>query len=584
MLIILRKIILCLIFILLMVRVSAAVAVDRKGPQRVWGELSTTYRDRQYSGGGQNTEWENMGTIAGSSYIWRPWFAVTSGQLNLTLNETDNSGQPTTESEFITGDAQLTLFPTSRFPFSTYYIESRNQFDDPVFDSDVETREYGFRQLYRSFDGRHNYRAEYENNQREESELDDFLAERLIFSADNRLANQIFNTDLSVDTIENRGSDEFSDSYLFTVDHSSESAINVRFENLLSASTIERDLLDTSSEIETAQLSSYLSWHPKDTKDLRLTGNMRILENRLKQQSTGPTPSAPVDSEVQVANVGQGLIYQYTDNLHFSESINVNQSEFEGEVTSTLSESLSARYLADLIITERGDYSWNAGTTYSNLHGDIESQSALDNQFSHSLMNNRVLANGYQMRSNLTQSMSYIYLSQDEDDKRLDHSYTITWNNASIQNQSMIRLLVRDLRELNDEDDNFQLVNLQYDGTTRLDRYSQINGNATLQVSRQESDGRDSRQTTANGQVRYRRIQAFQVPGLVFYSELQLSRQDTDDDLFISSDRGTGVLWENTLEYNIGRIEAEIELDFVKVDGGYDQLFKFQLSRSFGDL
>jgi hypothetical protein len=199
-------------------------------------------------------------------------------------------------------------------------------------------------------------------------------------------------------------------------------------------------------------------------------------------------------------------------------------------------------------------------------------------------MNNRVLANGYQMRSNLTQSMSYIYLSQDEDDKRLDHSYTITWNNASIQNQSMIRLLVRDLRELNDEDDNFQLVNLQYDGTTRLDRYSQINGNATLQVSRQESDGRDSRQTTANGQVRYRRIQAFQVPGLVFYSELQLSRQDTDDDLFISSDRGTGVLWENTLEYNIGRIEAEIELDFVKVDGGYDQLFKFQLSRSFGDL
>jgi hypothetical protein len=130
-LIILRKIILCLIFILLMVRVSAAVAVDRKGPQRVWGELSTTYRDRQYSGGGQNTEWENMGTIAGSSYIWRPWFAVTSGQLNLTLNETDNSG-------------------------SIYYIESRNQFDDPVFDSDVETREYGFRQLYRSFDGRHN--------------------------------------------------------------------------------------------------------------------------------------------------------------------------------------------------------------------------------------------------------------------------------------------------------------------------------------------------------------------------------------------------------------------------------------------
>jgi len=585
-LIILRKIILYLIFTLLMVRVSGAMAVERSGPQRVWGELSSTYRERQSgSGDGRNTEWENMGSIAASSYIWRPWFALVNGQLNLTVNETDTSGRPATESEFVTGDLHLSLFPTSRFPFSAYYIENRSQFDDVVFDSDVKTTEYGLRQLYRSFDGRHNFRAEYENDQRSDSERDDFLAERLIFATDNRLADQLIDTDITLDTVENKDADEHTDRYSITVDHSSESAINLRFENLLSASTIERDLFDTSSEIEIAQLSSYLSWHPKDSKDLRLTGSLRFLENRVNEQSTGATPVVPIDSETKVANFGQGLIYQYNDNLQFSESINANQSESEGELASTLSEALSARYLADPIITERGDYSWNAGTTYNNLHGDIESRQSLDNQFSHSLMKYRVLANGFQMRSNLTQSLSYIYLSQDEDDKRLDHSYTITWSDASIQNQSMIRLLFRDRRELNEDDDNSQLLNLQYNGTNRIDRYSQFNGNATLQLSRQESEGRGRQQTTVNGQLRYRRIQAFQVPGLVFFSELQLSRNDSnDDDFVVDSSQGTGVTWENTLEYNIGRFEAQVELDFVKSNGGYDQLFKFQVTRSFGDL
>jgi hypothetical protein len=385
--------------------------------------------------------------------------------------------------------------------------------------------------------------------------------------------------------VENKPTDEQADSYSITVDHRSENAANIRFENLLSTSTIERDLFDTSSEIETAQLSSYLSWHPQDSRDLRVTGSMRFLENRLNEQSTGTMPAVLIDSETAIANIGQGLIYQYTDNLSFSESVNANQSEFEGEITSTLSESLSARYLANPIITDRGEYTWNTGITYNNLHGDIESEHSLDNQFSHSLMKNSLLANGYRMRTNLTQSLSYIYQSQDADDKRIDHSYSITWSDASIQNQSMIRLLIRDSRELNEDDDNFQLLNLQYDGTNRINRYSQLNGNATLQIARQEVEGQDSRQTTANGLLRYQRIQAFQVPGLVFFSELHLSKRDSDDDRFAGdSDLDTSASWENTLQYNIGRLETEVELDFIKTGDEYDRLFKFQVSRSFGDL
>ena len=44
------------------------------------------------------------------------------------------------------------------------------------------------------------------------------------------------------------------------------------------------------------------------------------------------------------------------------------------------------------------------------------------------------------------------------------------------------------------------------------------------------------------------------------------------------------MLLENTLRYRIGRLDVETELDFIKVNGDYDRLFKFKLTRSFGDL
>jgi hypothetical protein len=569
-----------------MFRVSGAMAVGQEGSHRLWGELSSAYYETDSgSDRGDSSSWINTGTLAGSSYIWRPWFALVSGGLSLSIAETDTTGQPTTTNEFITGNGRLDLFPRSRFPFSAYYSEGRNRFDDTVFRGDAETTKYGAMQSYRSLDGRHNYLAEYENNQSDSDDRNDFESENLTFSALNRLGDHLLDSEIVLETVDNTTTGQEIDRYGLIVDHSLGDRRDFTIENLLSTFTTENDFFDFDSEVETTQLSSNVFWRPGGSRDLRLTGSLRLNETQVNDRIRAPVLSQRFERKTTSTNVSQGLIYQYSNNLQFSESVSATSTEFDGDQVSTFNEFLNARYISDPVITDYGDYAWNASTAFSNFHGDIESRQALSNQFGHSLTKTYARENRYQLQTSLNQSFSYIYLTENSDEKVVDHSYSMTWSDASIQTQNTIRFLISDSRTLNEDEDYFQVADLQYTGTNRLSRYSQLSGNMSLQFSRQKFERLQSEETSVNGQLSYRRIQVFQVPGLTFFSELQASRLEFErEQVSQTIDTDTNVLWENTLLYNIGRLEVSVELDYVKVRDEYDQLFKFEITRSFGDL
>jgi hypothetical protein len=569
-----------------MFRVSGAMAVGQEGSHRLWGELSSAYYETDSgSDRGDSSSWINTGTLAGSSYIWRPWFALVSGGLSLSIAETDTTGQPTTTNEFITGNGRLDLFPRSRFPFSAYYSEGRNRFDDTVFRGDAETTKYGAMQSYRSLDGRHNYLAEYENNQSDSDDRNDFQSENLTFSALNRLGDHLLDSEIVLETVDNTTTGQEIDRYGLIVDHSLGDRRDFTIENLLSTFTTENDFFDFDSEVETTQLSSNVFWRPGGSRDLRLTGSLRLNETQVNDRIRAPVLSQRFERKTTSTNVSQGLIYQYSNNLQFSESVSATSTEFDGDQVSTFNEFLNARYISDPVITDYGDYAWNASTAFSNFHGDIESRQALSNQFGHSLTKTYARENRYQLQTSLNQSFSYIYLTENSDEKVVDHSYSMTWSDASIQTQNTIRFFISDSRTLNEDEDYFQVADLQYTGTNRLSRYSQLSGNMSLQFSRQKFERLQSEETSVNGQLSYRRIQVFQVPGLTFFSELQASRLEFErEQVSQTIDTDTNVLWENTLLYNIGRLEVSVELVYVKVRDEYDQLFKFEITRSFGDL
>ncbi|MDH3388697.1 MAG: hypothetical protein OEN02_12405 [Gammaproteobacteria bacterium] len=566
-----------------------AVGHINSSPVRTWGDISTTYRTRDYVAiDSQASNWLNTGSINASSYIWRPWFATARGGLTLSLDESDFSDQPTRKNQYITGNAGLDLFPSSRFPSQVYYSQSRNELDDDLLNRNIETTEFNLRQHYRTVDNAHRLRAEYINNTREDPSASDIEGNRLLFSSNSQIENNSLGTDFQLDTIEDRFQTEKTDSFAVTGRHSYNSENGLSISNLVSTSEVENDFIRSVTDIETAEFSSLLFWRPGTEKTLSVTGNLRLSDQLLQQTDDLSTINdESMRMENATANLNQGLLYQYSDNLLIRETINANQLESGDNITQVLSETVGFTYTADHADTSFGGYGWNFGSSYVHEHGDIETNNILNNRFSHSLGNRYTLGERRQLRTNLTQSFGHSSRSRGFDRETIDHSFSVTWSQSSSVDQAVVSLQLLDARAREEDDELFQLANLQFNGLLRFDRFTQLSGNATLQWTRREDGSDETTGTVSNGRLEYMRSRLFGVPRLIFRSRLMLSQQQSETEQLIAdvidnedSDRS----WENSLDYLIGRLEARVNLDFVKANGDYDRIFKIQLTRSFGDL
>lgn len=571
---------------------SSAGATSRYNDRsvRVWGDISSTYRDREYDGGDSHaSEWLNMSSISASSYIWQPWFATAMGNLAFSVDETEVSGQEPVQDQYISGRFQLNLFPTSRFPFTAYTSHSRNELDDVIFSRDVTNTELGFIQQYRSVDGRHHYRANYERNLRDD-EINNYITDTWVLSSSNQFKNQVIYGDIQYDKVENEIQTDKAVSYSVTGRQTYNKVNNLTLENLVSTSAVDNEFLSTETRSETAQFSSLLSWRPGNRDNLNITGSFRVSELLLENIPDTQNPSAGDvnEHEISTLNINQGLIYNYSRNIIINESINGSYNKNDGETQFTGSESIGINYSPDTIKLLIGNYSWSVGGTINNTHGDVENEKSLNSRISHSLSDSYILSKSAVLNTDITQSLNYDYRTISEDSETLNHSFSVTWNNSTITNQSFIRFLASDTRILDTEENSFQLFNLQFTGQFRINRYTRVTGNLTLQKSIQNSGQEQTDSEVINGQMDFYRNRLFQIPRLNFKSELKFSRQQSESERFISelttNEPDSEVEWKNSLDYMIGRFEAKLGLDYIKSDDEFDRLIKIQIKRSFGDL
>ena len=352
-----------------------AVGPSDPSPIRTWGEISSTYRQREYVGlDSEASNWLNIGSISASSYIWRPWFATTRGNLSLSLDQSDFSDQPSEESKYVTGNVDLNVFPSSRFPSQLFYGQTRNELDDNLLNRDIETTEFYARQQYRTEDNAHRLRGEFIETTREDPMASDFRGNRILLSSNSQFENNSLGADIQADSIEDRFQPQNSDSYAVTGRHTFTGEDNLSIDNLASTSATENDFASSGNDIETVEFSSLMSWRPGQEKDLSLTGNLRL-----------SVAWDTVDYSNTVANLNQGLLYQYSDYLLLQQSINLNEIETNNHLTRTYSEAVGFNYTPDRIDVGIGDYGWNFGSSYVHEHGDIETNNISNNRFSHSL-------------------------------------------------------------------------------------------------------------------------------------------------------------------------------------------------------
>ena len=557
-------------------------------PVRVWGDITSTYRKREFNGGETTaSNWLNIGTINASSYIWRPWFAQVNGGLSLAVDQAKTSEQQSAKNKFSSGDLNFDLFPTSRFPFGLYYNRNRDQLETTSFDKDQTTSEYGIRQQFRSLDGTHHFLADYSNKTRENSDLDKFERQRLTFSSDHNYRNHSFDSDIQFDSADNVVQSEHVDSFSLTGLHSYSPRRNYTLESLVSTSRVESGFRQSISQAKTAQINSFLSWQPENRKDINLTGNLRLSDLLLRQQDAGLTVGDELrETDNLIANINQGLLYRHTDNLFFRQAINANFQESANQQLFIGTESIGFSYAPGIYFTGVGDYGWSIGSSFVNQHGDTSSSRLLNNQFNHSLSNDFSVPGKYQLNSSFSQSFGYTLQTSGDDNKRLNNSYTLTWSDSLIDVQSTIRFTISDSRSQQQQERVFQLVNLQYLGLLRFSRYTRLSGNITLQGTKQKDGPTRSSRTLVNGQLIFSQLNVFQVPRLDFESDLRLNRQQSESEQVSSalneSSRNLQT-WENSLDYRIGKLELSVNLDFIKIGANYDRLLRFQLTRTFGD-
>ena len=561
-------------------------------PVRVWGDLSSVYRERDYIAGEVHSmDWLNVATINASSYIWEPWFALVNGGLSLSSDKKwgDGTGQPATNDQYIDGNFRLSIFPASRFPFQFYASKSKNEFDEEVFGRTIDNTVVGVRQHYTSLDRRSFYSGNIERNKRDDLEQDSFVRDSFTFSARNRLENNILSAGVEFDNREQPNEDS-EKNYSITGRHTFTGSRSLTIDNVLSSSQSHSDFISSSSVTENNQLFSFASWRPGQRTDLNVTGNLRVSGLTQSFENQDPSLASTSDitsSELAVVNINQGLIYNYNPSVTITESINGTQSETEGVAQFGGSESIGVRYNSDYLKISMGRYSWHADSNFNRTHGDsVSTESALNNQLGHSLSKEIVLATDIKLQSRFNQAAGYNIRTSRDNARTMNHSMTVSWSEVGVSNRPAIRFLAADNRVKDIDEQQFLILNLQISNDYRFNRYNHFLVNLTLQKS-VVTTGQDSTESSyGNGRLNYINNRFFNVMRLSFRTELNYSRKvsDSQNDTLNASDSEYNNSWKNELVYRVGLLSTRFNLDYVKNGDVYDRILKIQFTRNFGDL
>ncbi len=576
-------------FIVLMSINYQTINKAEAAPVRVWGDLTAVYRERDFNAGSDKAiDTLFVSTINASSYIWKPWFALVDGNLSITTDNRENSDQVNVDNKYLRGKFRLNLFPSSRFPLLFYVEKTNNERYDELFARNIVNTVIGVRQQYISLDGRQYYSAKVERTEREDIDQESFTNDLLDLKARYKMTNSVLFGNVDYSRIEKPTRDD-AVNYAITARHAYANKSNLTLESTVSTTQSHSDFITNSNDTRNDQLSSFLLWRPGKDSNLNITASLRVsdLEQKYQQYDLNLAPNVIKENQRATINVNQGLIYNYSPRVTFTESLNGTRLTSDTSEQFIGSESVGATYNSGSIDNSIGYYNWYASTNLNRQHGNTtETEKFFKNQLGHSLSKEVVLTKKVKIQSTFNQSVVYEMKSSRENSSLLNHSVTASWSESNFSSNSSLRFIFTDIRNMSFENSSFQLINLQYFNNYRLSRNTFLLANITLQKSQNTTDQKTTNTQYTNGQISYNNTHFLNVLGLSFKSELRISNKVNDGDELTSSRYGSykDNIWRNEMVYRIGLLETRVSLDYVKNASQYDRVLKLQITRRFGDL
>lgn len=587
------------------------------------GDISESFRKLKFEPGQLSLQNVQAANLRASTYIWQPWLVQVNGGIGV-VNAKNVSGTSTNDNASLNGRGALALVPYSRFPFlaSYYATDSRSGTGALTPAADYVGKSSGFevQQHYSPESKSSSSAATYNRDRTLMQQINssggrDRVSSRLYLRHDYHLPGspslfgvgydrRTSNADVKgtgvVAGLQGNYSLKFNQQSIEvnTLNSKSEYAQeSLRFNRVVvrhtyrpdslltvatSANTSQSKLLSqdlNSSSTSNLQVESSASWQPDEELPFYVFGSARVFD------SVYETPGTSVisQSQIGVASVN----YTATRNLSYMvhETL-ANTSSRGGSSDSSDRTTLtggSANYISDDTALGSAFYNWHVlgGTDYQTSSASV-SNLAIFGTAGHGVKVPYALDQGA-MDFNFNQSLSV------RDEGTLGQANTLTHNGGVMWRpvpgetlSSTVNLSLSDILGFGDTTTHLQTANLGINVLHRTSVNSSTAAIASLGWSGNEL-GQSSRSVKVD--IRYNHARAFNVKGLRYTLTMNMSKYQFEDVYSrITDNSRDGYLFDQKLEYGIGRAYLRLNGSVAKYAKSKSVLVILQFGRSFGEI
>jgi hypothetical protein len=593
----------------------------RGAPISTSGFVSYDLRTGHAAGETKSTSQLVTTSLSARSYIYQPWFATVNGTLGVTMGRSRvaideiaaqdpfafQASQASTD-RFVTGNARLDLFPVSRFPFEVH-VERGDSRVELASSLDFRTQNIGFSQRYQPPSRAYSLSASFDRREQTAAGIRD-TQNQLVSDFATQWKYHELSLGLSYDQAQRQANNEQTQFLSLVGRHQYSPGGALSVNTTVNWSQTEEQLATFPFDVSLLQLASVGLWH-RDGSNLTLTGSVRglLLRSNLS------------DRALDTFGLTLGAAYELNKNTRLTAAASATSTDTNGARGQSVSGSVGAGWQADTIEVKSFHYdvfaSSNAGAsvfsfsdagistattrdTGFTISGHDETQTTLGVQLGHTLSRSWPITpqSALGLNGGQTLAVSQNRSSHSEPGSIPNSSRTLlqniaaTWNVADAGRSALARASYSDSMELGGSQSRFQLANFQLSGNFSFDRSRTLGGDLTLQRVTQRSGnlqqldvlGPRTGSAAASGEITYRQQRLFGLPRLRFTSRLRLAQDVLKQaGTFITiPDRETR-LWENRLDWLVGRLETQLMFRISEVDGKRRNFLMLRMQRSFGD-
>lgn len=566
---------------------SSEVRRLQRAPIRWRGNVSLEQRFTASGDGARRAQSMEFASVEMATYVIQPWLAQVRANLGMLAQQQRLSGEDSAAASHsgdrgvsLTGGATLSVFPSSRFPFVASFDSSDSRTSGEATAADYVSRMLALRQAYRSPLGERSYAASFERSTliSESSGRDSVTA--LTGTMQQSFAQH--GLDVSGSYARNRRSAhaDGSDVSRLSARHSYRPGDLVTLDSYASFSMSDLASGESNSRTRYLQWNSFGSWRPDEESPLYVTGGARVSDAAL---GTG-------EGERSARSLGANLALSYALTPHATLVASGNVAHVTAGDSSRVvsTQSIAATYNPAPLTLGFLDYSWAAATSLSNQTGGDQGRAlALGLQGDHRVSKAFPFAMA-SLTASVNQGLAVRDEALREPTTTLTHSASLGVRvNPNAASDLFASLNAGESRSRGGSEDHFQLLNLQLSGQLQLGVFSLASANFTLQAVRQQPTGEESSRTSVqrSGTLSYQHMRLFGVPRLrlvvsATFNDLQLeSRLQGDPNAPLDQ---IARLFEQRLQYDIGRLDFRLGTRLATIDGRTDRQFFFRVNRQFG--